>query len=165
MIYFYIGLVVIFAVFTIWAIISVNSFKGKKKEEKKKETPHEPTFEVSKEKIRPKRVKIKKIKTSKNAEGASVVRVFEDEESANNEQKDSVEQDKDALYRKYVEENGAEDNIDSSFADSTKAPLPTEEEIERRIAEMKDRFEQDDEEKKSGSKDKDFYYGFGTGSS
>ena len=169
MIYIYIGLVVVFAIFTIWALVSVNSFKGKPKEKKEEKPPvvQEPTFEVSKEKVRPKKVKIKREKpvNSKGKDGPTVVPVFEGEESAEQpaSSADAVEKDKDELYRKYVEENG--ENSQPEPKNDRRSALSTEEDIERRIASLKKQAEEREIHGEQPASNNDYYYGYGTGQS
>ncbi len=89
MIYVFIGLVVMFVWFTVWAVVKANDFKSKPKEEKKESAPPPPpqTDEyvfVTQEK--PKKVKIKKKEKEEKVKGeAQVVSVFKSTEKADEE--------------------------------------------------------------------------------
>ena len=181
MIYVFIGLVVMFVWFTVWAVVKANDFKSKPKEEKKEAAPPPPpqTDEyvfVTQEK--PKKVKIKKKEKEEKVKGeAQVVSVFKSTEKADEEK--PATDDREELYQKYIaQENGAEGDMESG-ADGSGArgdagvrrpqPLPLlDRDIERRIAQIRrDNFEATDKPQSDGEsfKDEPTYYGFGVGSS
>lgn len=183
MIYVFIGLVVMFVWFTVWAVVKANDFKSKPKEEKKEAAPPPPPPQtdeyvfVTQEK--PKKVKIKKKEKEEKVKGeAQVVSVFKSTEKADEEKPAAID-DREELYQKYIaQENGA-DGDTKSGADGSGArddagarrpqPLPlSDRDIERRIAQIRrDNFEATDKPQGDGDgiKDEPTYYGFGVGSS
>ncbi len=162
--YVLVGIAVIFVCFVLWALINGNDFKSKPKEEKKSVSTPPPKNDdfvlVTQEK--PKKVKIKK-KEEKVSGETQVVPVFTKTQTEN-ETKSVEEDEKEALYQKYVEQERKNDSSDAN-TDKTE-PLPiTEKDIEKRIEQIrKNNFESTDgnNDNKNKSIDQN-YYGFGIG--
>lgn len=164
--YVLVGIAVLFVCFVLWAIIKGNDFKSKEKE--KKDTPPPPTNNndefifVTQEK--PKKVKIKK-KEEKVDGDPVIVPVFAKQEQNSGEQQNNIIDEKEELYKQYIEKNGVDKKNEEIAPKNGATRLPvTDRDIEKRIEEIRrNNFEATSVPEPKAKVQETSYYGYGIG--
>lgn len=167
MVYVLIGLLVVFAFFTIWALTKGNSFSTKKEEKPVVLPPKNDDFVPIVEQ-KPKKVRFKK-KEEKIKGESQVVQVFAGEEKEKVKPDDAQEKEKDELYYKYInqqnfaQKNEEDDKLDTCEGSRFDRPAAlTEKDVERRAEELKrGNFQATSSTINKNSETS--YYGFGVG--